>query len=436
MVVVGSGLRYLSAPLDRIPPEMTDLGIGGPAAESRVRRFLVGPYGGDNHDLRHRRLLRTELGVAPALTEPRNGAQIGRWAKWSESAALSIVPTDLAAITTLNGRPYRGAFAISLTRDRLTVINTVRLADYLASVVGAEMPAGWELEALKAQAVAARTYALRNLQPSANFDICDDQRCQAYNGVGTESPQTRDAVAATGGVVAIFDDELIQAFYSANAGDFTESAENVWGLPEPYLRAVASPGDAAALSVGWGSAGYRWRREMHPAEFQAIRPVREAGIGEALELRVTRTADSGRPLTVRVLGSDGVLDLTGDEIRTAFRLPSAFMQISVAPPRKLELINPTTRRTGALIEDRYEQVERRRSVAFMVAPPDIRLYNGAVVVAEFERPETIVFDGRGFGHGVGMSQWGAQGMALDGHAYDEILKYYYQGIELRVLGSG
>ena len=306
---------------------------------------------------------------------------------------------------------------------------------YLASVVGAEMPSTWEAEALKAQAVAARTYALGNMDPTSDFDICDDQRCQAYEGVTTESPRTLEAVADTAGIVALFGDELIMAFYSANAGDYTESAENIWGQPIPYLRAVPSPNDSEALSVAWGASGYRWRRERTTSNLQQIWPIQEAGIGEVSEIEVMRKAESGRPLTVRITGTNGILDLVGDQIRTAFELPSSFTTISVVAPRRLELINPTVKRVGALIRDGYELSGQRRSVAFATAPPGVHLYNGAVVVNHFVHPETIVFDGRGFGHGVGMSQWGAQGMAREGRSYDEILQYYYQGIELRAIGS-
>ena len=105
----------------------------------------------------------------------------------------------------------------------------------------------------------------------------------------------------------------------------------------------------------------------------------------------------------------------------------------LAPVSSLELIGAAPRRFGALLQEGHRIADVRRSIAFATAPPDIELVNGAVHVAVFERPASLILSGRGFGHGLGMSQWGAQGMALAGHTYDEILTHYYTGIELRAL---
>ena len=175
----------------------------------------------------------------------------------------------------------------------MLVVNHVALADYLASVVGAEMPRNWEIEALKAQAVAARTYAIQHLQPNEMYDICDNQNCQAYGGVGSESERTQAAVAATTGIVAMFNGAPIEALYSANAGDVTESSEHVWGTAVPYLRSVPSPGDAAALSVSWGAEGYRWTRAIPLPELAEYRTFRNGGVGAIVDLPRPRTDAGG-----------------------------------------------------------------------------------------------------------------------------------------------
>ena len=433
LITVGAGLRYLALPAQRVPDEARGLAITGPAAAAAPGVLLVGPYGPGESDQRHRRMLHAALGVAPRVTAPRSVLQVGSWATGALPHNVRVVPPDLHAISRVNGRPYRGALEARFEEDRWWVVNEVSFGDYLTSVVGAEMPASWELEALKAQAVAARNYALHHLRPEASFDICDDQRCQAYSGVASEYERTRMAVEATAGVVAVFDGKLIEALYSANAGDYTESAENVWGAPVPYLQAVPSPGDAEALGISWGAEGYRWTREIPLTALRDYQTFKRAGIGDIIDLQVVERAASGRPLRLEVVGDCGRLELTGDEIRIAFGLPSAFVDVSIRPPHLLELINPTARRRGALLDQGYHILATRRSVAFDTAPSDVRLYNGAVWVIQFVVPTRAVFSGRGYGHGVGMSQWGAQGMARAGHTYDEILRHYYPGIQLENL---
>ncbi len=432
LIAAGSGLRYLAVPDTAVTGEMRDLTVDAASIQTAPGQVLVGPYGRNDGAWRHIRRLYAELGVAPRLLPPRAGLQIGRRAE-PLPMSIEVEPVRERDVSRVNGRPYRGTLRVTFEGSGYRVINELPLRDYLASVVGAEMPATWDLDALKAQAVAARTYALRNRTPNRPFDICDNQNCQVYHGVASESAKTFAAVNETAREVAIYDGEYIQAFYSANAGDYTASSEDIWGTALPYLIAVASPTDAEALSVAWGAQGYRWRRELSMADLRRSQVVREARVGDVRDIRVLNTAQSGRPLRLQLTGTAGALTLEGDAIRTAFGLPSNFVDVSLAEPGVIQLINPTPRRRASLIEDGYRLASLRRSVAFDAAPADVRLYNGAVLVAEFAQPARVVFSGRGLGHGVGMSQWGAQGMARQGDTYREILLHYYPGIEVRRL---
>lgn len=432
-IVVGRSSRYLAFPVQAAPPWAREIGVDGPVRAAEPGLVHLGPYLDVAVLERHRRLLRTEAGVGARVLPPRPTLAVGDWATSELPERLDVRPDDLGAATWLNGTPYRGGFDIRRVDAGLLVVNHVSLADYLASVVGAEMPRNWEIEALKAQAVAARTYAIQHLQPDEIYDICDNQDCQAYGGMRSESERTQAAVAATAGVVAMFNGAPIEALYSANAGDVTESSEHVWGTPVPYLRSVPSPGDAAALTVSWGAEGYRWTRTIPLSELADYRTFRNGGVGAIVDLRVLERTPAGRPLRVLVVGAAGEVELFGDDVRTALGLPSAFVELELAPVESLELIGAAPRRFGALLQEGHRITSVRRSVAFATAPPDIELVNGAVHVAVFERPPALVLTGRGFGHGLGMSQWGAQGMALAGQTYDEILTHYYTGIELRVL---
>ena len=433
-MIVGSSLRYLRFPTLDATPVIEALAIRTPDGSRPDGQFLIGPYGWDDRERRDRRVLRSEVGVAPALSTPRPGLHVGRRTLAPFPQQIEILPRDLADVTIINERPYRGRVHVDLSGGAPQVVNEVRFADYLASVVGSEMPWAWEVEALKAQAVAARNYALGQMDPSADYDICDSQNCQAYGGVSSEYPSTIQAVRETAGVVAMYEGGLITAYYSANMGDHTTSAVDVWGQDVPYLRGVPSPSDAEALSTGWGAEGYRWTREI---PLQRLADLRTASgfLGELSEVRVLRTAQGGQPVELELRGDQDMVTLTGDAIRTTLGLPSGFAEFQTVAAERLVLLNPSPRRVAALQADGYSLEQRRRSLAFAEAPAEVQLVRGTLEVVEFRLPPRLVVNGRGFGHGVGMSQWGAQGLAKDGYSFDQILAHYYQGVVVERVGE-
>ena len=431
-IIFGKSLRYLGIPGNVTLPS----GLGVAETHSMLdvsdEREFVGPYVGSARQIRDRRVLRSELGVAPFLTAPRAGLHLDRYG-FGLPHVLEVEPSELTDAITVNGRSYRGRLRVDFTGDQPLIVNEVALSEYLASVVGSEMPSSWELEALKAQAVAARNYVLKRIEPNSTYDICDSQNCQAYLGMDAETPTTIRAVEETRGLVATYLGEMITAYYSANAGDATVSSGDVWGMPIPYLNSVASPHDAEALSVAWGSSGYRWRRIIPVQSLAGIQTGEGGVLGTLTDVRVLRTSRIGRPLDVRLEGEQGTLVLSGDRIRTVLNIPSAFAEFELAPTKSLVLLNPSPRRVASLLRQGYVLESRRRSLAFDWAPPDIRLDRGSLSIIEFFLPARVVVYGRGFGHGVGMSQWGAQGLALEGHSFIEILSHYYQGIEVQPL---
>ncbi len=137
---------------------------------------------------------------------------------------------------------YRGYLIIQNKNKKLTVINEVDLEDYLKGVVPSEMPSGWEFEALKAQAIAARSYALANLgkRASLGYDLKDTPEDQAYGGASAETSKTNRAVDDTSGLVLTYNYKVVSAFYSASAGGQTVTAKEAWGNDVPYIRSVPS----------------------------------------------------------------------------------------------------------------------------------------------------------------------------------------------------
>ena len=158
-----------------------------------------------------------------------------------DSDEVAVRPSDNGFVSAKN-KWYRGIFIIKNINGQLVLINKLEIEEYLRGVVPAEMPSGWEYEALKAQAIAARSYALANLGKrwKYGYDLKDTPEDQAYNGASAETESTNQAVADSYGIVLIYDLKIIPAFYSASAGGHTVSAGQVWEKDLPYIRAVPS----------------------------------------------------------------------------------------------------------------------------------------------------------------------------------------------------
>lgn len=295
-----------------------------------------------------------------------------------EAGMVWIEPSD-GGYVAIDGNWYRGRAAIVSTGNTLTAINYVDLEAYLYSVVGAEMPTSWPLEALKAQAVAARTYVLYQRQNNANtvFDVGDTTRWQVYEGLQEEAPSTIAAVDATQGQVLTYNGNLIEAVFHSASGGHTENVEDVWSSPRPYLRAVQDFDQSAPV--------FQWT-ETFTAD--ALRQ-RITGIGNILNFVPEATTPQGRIVRMRVEGDAGSRVLTGNELRSALNL---------------------------------------RSTLFSVTPQLGRVASASGNLPT--SPSQFMINGRGFGHGIGMSQWGAHALAQQGYSYQQIVLHYYTGSTL------
>lgn len=286
---------------------------------------------------------------------------------------VRFIPSNGARVF-VGVRPYRGLIEIRRTQSgRLTVVNELGLEEYLYGVLKMEVNPSWPSEALKAQAVAARTLALHSLDRfrAEGYDVRATTDSQVYGGINAEDPRTTAAVDVTRGEVAFFAGRPIFAAYHSDSGGFTENSENVWGGRYAYLKAVPDPLTSATpwvVRVDTGSFEDRLRRAGHVV----------SGI---TALDVTGVTPSGRAGAVRITSSSSVLTLRATELRSIL---------------------------GA---------DAFKSTMFTV-----RLLAG--------EPAIVEFAGRGSGHGVGLSQWGARGQALVGKSYTEILRYYYSGITI------
>jgi stage II sporulation protein D len=288
-----------------------------------------------------------------------------------ENEPVKILSED--NIFFYKNREYRGSIELLKRGKTVNVINLVSLEDYLFSVVPSEMPASWEMEALKAQAVAARTYALHNiLHPKfLDYHLEADVSSQMYSGKMREHPSSTKAVLATKGIVMIYEDQLVQAFYHSNSGGVTEIPEMVWGMKLDYMKSIASIYCMKTENLAW-----EVRLTPHfLIEKFALR------IGKIQDISILERSPSGRARKLLIKGSEGEKELLGQEFR-----------MSVG---------------GVKVRSLLFDIEK--------TPTDFKL------------------TGKGFGHGVGMSQWGSFNMAKEGKTYEDILKFYYTGVELVVL---
>jgi stage II sporulation protein D len=212
---------------------------------------------------------------------------------------------------------YRGSLQVDVAAGKLRAINVVGLEQYLYGVVPSEMPYTWAPEALKAQAVVARSYALATRRSGA-FDLYPDTRSQVYLGIEHERPSTNAAVDATAGKVVLYQGEVAKTFFFSTSGGRTASAEDVWGEPVPYLVSVPDPYDSISPHHTWGPVAYTG-----------------AGLAKRLKLK-GRVVDvqaelnsSGRVKTLTVIGSQGTLVIPGASVRARLGVQSTWFTVGV-----------------------------------------------------------------------------------------------------------
>ena len=361
----------------------------------------------------------------------------------SRPVALAAVATVLAGerpevwvdspapggLVPLGEARYRGRLRVVPLGDRLQAINYIDLENYLPSVVGSEMPAQWPLAALRAQAVAARTYAMAQRRPGQLFDLQANVASQMYKGAGAETTSTRQAVAQTTGQVLLYRGRLIDAVFHSCSGGSTENSGEIWNRQLPYLTSVPDFDQVSPLR--------NWSQSFEPKELR--RAFVEIGGVTAIEPLVTST--SGRIRQARVSGPGGQLVLSGAELRRRLGLRSTlvrFQLLAAARPQGMALgVGPVHEPDGPVMAEVATAPSLSPRFRFRLPPPPpppLPPLEGLLGSAQPVAPPTLLAIGHGYGHGVGMSQWGAYGMALRGKSHAEILRHYYQGAEL-VSGS-
>ena len=328
-----------------------------------------------------------QTGSSKTITLAANTAAAIRWQDGAflvgreklRSEVLVIRPAAKAGELSLDGRRYRGALELRHKSGGLTAVNIVPVDGYLRSVVPEEMPVDGPAEAIKAQRVAARSFALasRGRHASEGYDLCTTTHCQLYTGTTAEKSASNAAIKATRGEVLTYGGKPIEALFHTDSGGMTENSEDVWGSHVPYLRAAK---DTPAKTMPWTKAISRADLERKlAAKGHDIGKVRSLvlsplAIGRSAK---DRTA-SGRVKTMTVKGTKGTATLSGTTWRSLLGLKSTLFDAKLAK-------------------------------------------------------DMVTFTGYGSGHGLGISQWGAERMAAKGASYAEILHHYYTGTKMQQL---
>ncbi len=277
----------------------------------------------------------------------------------------------------VNGKSFRGSMEIvEEPRGTLTVINQLPLEEYVMGVLAGEIPRNWPLEALKAQAVAARTFAVLNRAEAREkgqpYDLENTALFQMYQGSELVNENIRKAVLETKDEILTFNGKPIEAFFHSNCGGRTSGALDVWSKDQPYLQSVSCP-------FGNNGEHFRWRSEISIPDM--IRKLRSAGLilDDVVKIDVVSRDESHRIQELSIMDGEGSWK----------KIKGSSFRMALGP----DLVRST----------RFDAVVGRNKV---------------------------VFNGKGWGHGVGLCQEGAYGMALKGYGAFDILRYYYRGVIL------
>jgi stage II sporulation protein D len=213
-------------------------------------------------------------------------------------------------------------------------VNSLTLDDYVQGVVSAEMPSGWPQQALDAQAVAARTYAITAKAVGRGYDVYDDTRSQAYGGVKAETPAGDAAVAATHGQVVEYDGRPVTTYFFASSGGQTESVQNVFAgnSPEPWLVSEPDPYDDS-----FGNTHYRWSIDLSLAA--ATAKLGKLVRGQLVAIKIVKHGVSPRIVQAQIVGTKGTTTATGTQLRVAFSAPSAWMAFKTVSAKGVQTVS-------------------------------------------------------------------------------------------------
>ena len=306
------------------------------------------------------------------------GMNTGRLVFYPDKMDETYTVESVDSTLFLNGKGYRGKFDLHCVLGKIHVVNVVNIEEYLYSVVPSEMPSSWNIEALKAQAVASRTYTYYYLLRDDSkkiYDVDATTSFQVYRGIASEADSSTEAVKATSGIIMTYNHEPVLAYFHSTSGGRTADDRYVWkGADLPYLQGVK-------CTYSKNSPHYKWELKLTVTEIETALKRKYSMTGRIKGLSFKKC--DGRVYEVVITHENGTVTMSGNDFR-----------LMVSPVKLKSTFFNSKRRGGALY-----------------------------------------ISGRGWGHGVGMCQWGAKGRAESGQKYRKILSVYYRGINFKKISN-
>ncbi len=404
---------------------------------------------------------------------------------------LSIITINNITFSSKKDPEFRGNIEIRrLSGSDMTIINHLSMQEYLYGVVPREIGGTSPIEACKAQAIIARTYAAKNYNKrmGLGFNLTPNTDDQAYGGYKWENTNSNKAVDETDGIVATYAGSLINGNYFSTSGGYTENSENVWSSAVDYLKAVP---DTYEPEVAGKTS---WEVTLSATEIKSILDDKEIYIGDIVDLIPTKLTDVGRVLELKIVGTNGEKIISKSDVRSYFGLKSQWYSVNDEAPtvlRAQKVIEPNDIKEDEEVKDKKVEDENVDELWYLKVgdeevvskeidysenekgytkeledkdyekqneqvkediskPKELKPFLSSIVNfisngfssesgENIEKREelkastsknTFTFRGRGYGHAVGMSQNGAIGMAKEGFSAEEIIKWYFTGVKV------
>ena len=340
-------------------------------------------------------------------------------------------------VTWFKGYRYFGDFLYErVDGGDLVVSNRVGLDDYAKGVVPHEMSPSWPLEALKAQAVVAKNYAL-TISPSKHaqhhFDVCNGTCCQVYRGRNNASDATDRAVDETRGIYVWYSGKLAETYYYASNGGASEDVKNVWGSSYPYLIGTKDPYEEA---ISGSISNYNWTVTYTPAQLASRLQARGYDMGDVVSLKVTQLTALGNVFSIEIKDANGKTQLfTRERARTILGLNSMRFQIGGGGAGTTGYYVDGSGQTIPALQGAWVIGGDGKTTQLGNSSGYYAITGSGTGLLPSEGgsagvPGAFTITGSGNGHHVGMSQWGANAMAKQGFDYQDILRFYYAGIDI------
>ncbi len=337
----------------------------------------------------------------------------------------TLIAVQPGTTMTINGRRQSGDFSLGITaEEKLIPVVHLERDSYLKGVLPKEMSPAAHIEALKAQAIAARTFSVRRRRrfAEAGYDICDTTSCQVYGGDAAGTAASDRAVDATHGMILTYDGKPVDAFYHASSGGYVENSEDIFSAALPYLVADVDP-------YSDGVAARPWQATFTLAELTERLAARGYQLGRIVRWSIDETLPSGRVTALTIVGRRDRATLNKEEIRSVLGYDKVKSLLFA-----MDSVDSSRMATAAAIGDcdLYSckaiddegLIDGLSGVVYaMTATGKIELNTSS--------DDDFTLRGKGRGHGLGMSQVGAKAMAEDGYSYDEILQFYYKHTEIK-----